>query len=197
MRRGFIFLLILSLQFAAPTSAFDGKRKGFVIGVGLGFTPFVRWSATYMGSHFHDDNAGLVEDLIIGYGLDERNLLTLEANLTAHGSEHFDRRVVQGFAGLSWYHYYGVQGRSFFSVAGMGLYRLVAIMFGDIYICINCPDTSPPFDNATGIGYLLGGGYEFARHIQVALYLAGGKPSERGQHYGSTHVAITLTAIAF
>jgi hypothetical protein len=198
VRRTLVLLSLLFLHFAASTPAFDGKRKGLVLGGGFGLSPFAHWSTTYSGQDFRENSIGLGDNLIIGYGVDERNLFALDANIVAYRSELIELDIIQGFGGISWYHYYGAQGKSFFSVAGMGLYRLVTSLGGRIYICFNCPETvHPPLDQATGIGYLVGGGYEFARHIQIALYLAGGKPSERGLNYGSTHVALALTAVAF
>ncbi len=45
MKRLICLVLILAVILPASSSAFDGNRKGFVLGGGLGFTPVMRISA--------------------------------------------------------------------------------------------------------------------------------------------------------
>ena len=187
------------LTLSASAAAFDGQRQGFVLGGGLGLTPTAHWSTQYAGREFSEDAVGWGEHVLVGYGWDERNILGVEINIASYNSSVFGVDLVQGLVGLSWYHYFGKPGNSFFSVAGAGASRLVE-GFGTIYIDISFGESpvKPPLpDGATGTGYLLGGGYEFYKHYQIAAYLTGGNPSEYGSHYGTYHVIVMLSAFAF
>ena len=201
MKRALAMALLLSLALAVSSSAFNGKRKGIILGVGFGAAPYIHWSAQVQGVKFYEDRLGWGINALAGYGLDDRNILAGELNLVAYQSSIFDIGLEQGFGGLSWYHYFGPPGKSFFSVAGLGWYRFVPA-FGTIYINISFDHQAiqPPFPSGapTGTGYLLGGGYEFARHVQAAIYLAWGKPSsEYGQAYSNAQVNLVLTTVAF
>ena len=45
MKKVLATVLILSLVLAVSASAFDGARKGFVLGGGLGFAPMAKFEA--------------------------------------------------------------------------------------------------------------------------------------------------------
>ncbi len=173
---------------AATASAFDGKRKGFVLGGGLGFAPNASWSVDvpffgYGTVSADEDKAGVGLNFIIGYAWDEFNMIVYEGNVAGYNSDFLgDRPVSQGFNGASWYHYFGPQGKSFFIAAGIGFYVF---------------DVEDFEQNDPGGAFLVGGGYEFVRHVQVALYLSGGKTSDAGVDFGHNHINILVSAVAF
>lgn len=192
--------LMLGTATTTSISAFDGHRKGFVIGGGLGIVPVAHWSAGSGATKLHENVTTWGEHLLLGYGWNDRNILAVEANITPYYSEVFDASIIQGIACLSWYHYFGKPGRSLFAVGGVGATKMTENIGGRIRIDIHFGEfevTPDAPDAATGLGYLVGGGYEFIRHLQMAVYLIGGRPGEYGHHYGITHVAIMLSAFAF
>jgi hypothetical protein len=187
------------LALSASVAAFDGQRKGLVLGAGLGFAPVAHWSSEYQGRQIDESVTGFGEYLLIGYGWDQRNILAVKAVMTLYNSDLYDAGMIQGFGGLAWYHYYGKPGNSFFSIAGGGVSRMgktfegIKIHFGDDGF-VDSPEAPK---TATGPAYLIGGGWEFLRHYQVTVFLIGGDLSEHGQHYGIYDVYIMISAFAF
>ncbi len=186
----FVFGLTL-LALTTSVLGFDGNRKGFVLGGGLGFSPYGKWSVdvdffgTGLGS-YDEDGPGVAVQFVIGGAFDEHNVLVYEGNVVSFASDLFDEAVSQGFNGAAWYHYFGPAGRSFFSTLGVGFY----------YFKLGDYDATTP-----GGAILIGGGYEFAKHWQVGAYLAGGKTSDEA--FGFTgkfehaHLSILVSGIAF
>lgn len=188
-----IFLLFLTVR----TFAFDGKRKGLILGGGLGFISVAHWKAECLGLDYHENKISWGENIIIGYGWSEHNMLVLELNIASYTSKVLDLAMVQGFVGPSWYHYFRTQGRSLFMVLGIGMYRFVRR--SGIYVSFDYnPRVSPPQPfGCSGVGYLIGCGYEFARHLRITAYVSGGHTSEDEKNYGNRHVNILLNAVAF
>jgi hypothetical protein len=197
MKQITVLVLVAALSLAAAVSAFDGQRKGFVMGGGIGAVPVAHWSVEKDGGNAHENVTTWGEHLFLGYGLNDRNVLALEINITSYGSELFDDDIVQGVIGPCWYHYFGKPGKRFFAVGGLGVSRMVKYLGGKISFEWNGGDHPSAPDGATGMGYLIGGGFEFVRHLQAGVYLVGGNPSERGITYGIRHVAIMISAVAF
>ena len=163
--------LLLSVAFLSSSAlAFDGNRKGFVLGGGLGIAPAITVSADLKATiedvgeltiyGVEDTRAGAAVHFVIGYAWDNHNMVVYEGNGAAF--EDNDVVVSQSFNGASWYHYFGPIGRSAFTVAGLGLYGF---------------DTDKTDRADYGGGMLLGGGYEFSPHWQVGGYLSFGQTS--------------------
>jgi hypothetical protein len=190
MRLFWGFVLIVFILLPVPSGAFDGNRKGFVVGGGLGFTPIASWSL----NDFDESNAGMGLNLIIGYAWDERNMIVYEGNVCGYKQGNY--RTSQGFNGVSWYHYFGPKGKSFFTAAGFGFYIYDFELF----------DMNDP-----GLGYIIGGGFEFTPHVQIGLYLSGGQTSFSIDYrdaegnplsgpditYGHNHISLLVSAVAF
>ena len=188
-----IFLLTLA-GLSSSVFSFDGNRKGFVLGGGLGLAPAVTVSAdlkeTVTGDGqfslygLRDTRVGAAINFLVGYAWDDRNMIVLEGNGAAF--EDSDVLVSQSFSGASWYHYFGPLGQSAFTAVGIGLYGI---------------DTDKTDRADAGAGLLLGGGYEFARHWQVGGYLSFGATSlsEAGVDIDLKHstFSVVITAIAF
>ncbi len=179
--KNIILTITLLLIFCATSFAFDGQRKGFVLGGGLGYTPTAEFSVDGFSGTLSNSGVGL--NLLAGYAWDEFNMIVYEGNVSGYSINSVD--ITQGFNGASWYHYFGNSDKSFFSVIGLGFY----VFSVDEY------DADP------GGGVLLGGGYEFSKHWQVAAYFSSGKTSENtflGKiDYEHTHFSILLSGIAF
>ncbi len=184
MKRLVLITLVAVLFMAATACAFDGMRKGFVLGGGLGLAATADWDVDFMGVSVGEDGSGLGLNLVIGYAWDEQNMIVYEGNVASWKSDLIDETVAQGFNGASWYHYFGPVGKSFFTAAGIGFYVFKVETYDD---------------NDPGFGLLLGGGYEFARHIQVAAYFSKGKTKDPivDVDFDHTHFNILISAVAF
>lgn len=89
-----VIILALTLLLTGSASAFNGMRKGFVIGGGLGIAPSANWSseintpAPFSFSIKPDENkVGLAVNLVIGYAWDEHNMIVYEGNVAGYNSD--------------------------------------------------------------------------------------------------------------
>ncbi len=83
---------VLIIFLSSSAYGFDGARKGFVLGGGLGFSP-----ASYSP---YQTNAGAGAQFLIGYAWDTSNMIVYEGNAT--GYEIYNETRSQGFNGASW-----------------------------------------------------------------------------------------------
>ena len=185
MRRFLFFSVIVLVLCAASVSAFDGNRKGFVLGGGLGFAPYVHSSASvsvFDGFSVSGDvdKSGVAIKLYLGYAWDEYNMLVYEGNYA--GVDEDNNSYIQGIDCAAWYHYFGEKGKTFYTILGLGLYSADSD---------NSDRTDP------GIGYMVGLGYEFARHWQVDMQLTGGKSEDDYFDYGHTNLTLMVSGVAF
>lgn len=187
-----ITIIMLIVLMVSSAFAFDGQRKGFVLGGGLGFSPTFKWEAEMIGydyannmfmRKFNETNAGIGMNLMIGFGWDEKNMIVYDINFAGGDSDFYNQFIAQQYNGISWYHYFGNGMTSqFFSTVGLGLYNFDG-------------ENMSGFD--AGFGILLGGGYEFSRHWQVGLYLSAGKTTLRSVDFNHTHLNILISGVAF
>ncbi len=195
-----LICLILIILFSSSASALDGSRKGFLLGGGFGISPNSKWSTAgnekpgggfdlFSNSKVHlseydEFGMGAAINLLLGYSWDGYDMIVLEGNFSVYDSRKYPLRIInQGFRGISWYRYYGDQGESTFTILGIGQYFFnLEGVFSD-----NKPKT----------GYLIGAGYQFAKHIQVAAYLNGGQTSFSDLEFGHQSLNVIVTAIAF
>ncbi len=187
-------VLLLSVGlfvFSGSTAqAFDGVRKGFVVGGGLGIAANSHWEVDK--TSVSEDKAGLGLNLIIGYAWDESNMIVYEGNVSAFSSDIAstaggflglgNQNITQGFNGATWYHYYGTPGKSLFTAAGLGVYVFDVQDF----------DANDP-----GVGILLGFGYEFSRHWQTGIYVSGGQTTSGGADFKHSNINVVVNALAF
>ncbi|HSH00836.1 MAG TPA: hypothetical protein VLB27_12325, partial [candidate division Zixibacteria bacterium] len=193
-RRVVMVTVGLALLSAGSADAFDGKRKGFVIGGGLGPAPVVRWEGpvleynpvgmTWSRVRVDDSKFGVGAQLLVGYAWDEANMIVVEGNAAAMQSDIlFDEPAVsQGFGGISWYHYFGEVGRTVFSAVGIGSY---AFQIEDEEAA------------ESEFGMLVGGGYEFSPHWQVGGYLTFGDTSDPLGDNDHVTFSVLIGAVAF
>ena len=171
---------------------FDGQRKGFVLGGGLGFSPVSRWSVpvafTDISGNFlfvqdvSENKVGLGLNVLIGYAWDERNMIVYEGNVSSYQSDIFATTISQGFNGAAWYHYFGPTGPMFFSTLGIGFF----VFDGDDFEA-----------NDPGLGGMIGGGYECSNHWQAGAYLSVGKSSDFGVDFSHVQVNALVSVVAF
>lgn len=176
------YLLVLLLAIPDAALSFDGKRKGFVVGLGLGVAPVAHWSVRPSGPDI--DENGFAANALLGYAWDDRNAIVYEGNGCAYkSSELSDAWVVQGLDAIRWYHYWGSGQRHPFTSIGIGLWFFES-QYGNI--------------DGRGFGYSAGVGYEIFKQVQVGLYYNGGRTSN---HFSvkANHNVVTLlvTVVAY
>lgn len=174
---------VIVLAVATPSHAFNGKRKGFVLGGGLGVAPLARIE---VGS-YDESRVGVASNFLIGYGWDEQNLLVFEGNGTSYKPDAGpDAMFSQGFGGPAFYHYFKPAAPTFFTVAGVGFYSF----WYDI-------EDGEEDSNDSGLGLMGGVGYEFSRHWQVSLVVNGGKTDGPSNDATHLNVEVLIGGVAF
>jgi len=183
--------LILFFVCSTSAEAFNGSRKGLVAGGGIGHAVNSHWGKSETAVNENQGGVGL--NFLVGYGLNTRNMLVFEMNITGYASEAewgtgafiglSNQSIMQGFVGVNWYHYYPVTGLGeFFTSFGVGIYSF---------------DVEGLDANTPGRGGLLGLGYVYRRHFQLGLYFGGGRSSAGSADFTHSHVNILVSAIAF
>ena len=183
MKRLILVSVILSILLAGSALGFDGDRKGFVLGGGLGIAPMAKWSVELGSDDYDEENTGLALHILIGGAIDEKNMIVYEGNATAYTTDILDKTAAQSFNGAVWYHYFGNTGKSAFTAVGLGFYSFKVEDF----------DANDP-----GLGILLGGGYEFSKHWQFGAYLSFGKTTEASVFdYKHSQISLLISTVAF
>jgi hypothetical protein len=176
----------------------DGDRRGFITGIGLGFAPVCRFTVSEAGD-MRENAPAVGYSALIGHGWGDRDITALEFNGAVRHSNYYSeigRRtgywdqpgvhgsqyIYQHFSGFSWYHYFGVPGKSLLTVAGLGLYNLGTKSLGG---------------NDPGFGTLLGLGYEFARHYQATMYWTRGHSSDRPYDCRHSQLSVLVSWIRY
>jgi hypothetical protein len=179
--------IIAILVLSTATHAFDGKRKGFVAGLGGGVAPVIHWSSDYLSSDVNESGYGV--NFLIGYAWNDKNIITYEGiawlyELPQSSSEF----SIYALDGARWYHYYGKQRRLFTSL-GVGWF-----LGGD---------DGEDFE-ISGYGYTAGVGYEFLRQLQVGVYYIGAHKSSNSSTVDDFKVetnhsvlAVLVTLVAY
>lgn len=172
---------------SATSQAFDGKRKGFVVGLGGGIAPLIHWK--------NDNSTGAASEQgygfngLVAYAWDDRNVIGYEGigwMYEISGTDsHF---IIKALDGVRWYHYWGKRERRVFTSVGIG-WAIGATESSDI--------------NVSGLGYTLGIGYEFLKQLQVGVYYIGAHTSngtytsnefDVGANHRVLNLLITLVA---
>jgi hypothetical protein len=169
-------------------SAFDHNHRGFVLGAGIGYSPSASWKTDPYYLPNNTGHSGFAAHALIGGGMNEHNMLVSEWNMIwySNPTELVPAKsvsILQWQWALSWYHYYGPTGQSIYTVLGIGPYFL-----------------TPAWDELTEFGgaVLLGGGYEFARHMQIGVYYSVGRVFSLGPRTnGCGHLSLLLTVMKY
>ncbi len=184
-------VVLLLFTFSRSVKAFDSSRKGLVVGGGLGHAVNSHWGNS--DTPFDENRRGVGFNVLVGYAWENRNVFALEVNATGYVSEvewgegrftgFTSQNVLQGFAGMNWYHYYVVPGPGeLFTSVGLGMYSF---------------DVQAVDANKPGIGALIGFGFAYKRHFQLGFYLGGGRTSSSKSRFSHSHINILVSALAF
>ena len=177
MKRKLFFLILFALMaLDMPANAFDGKRKGFVIGMGVGVAPMLKWSRS--GDDASETKSAFILSWPVGYCWDQRNIIAYSVSISSFNSELLGRvGTMQGIWSLRWYHCFGEPGRSV--IASLGPGRMLFNASNGLH--------------ASGFGFTAGVGYEFVRHFQFELSYAAGRTSRDREDFN--HQILTLQVV--
>ena len=183
-----ILALALILVLAATSLAFDGNRKGFILGagLGLGYTSHknsLEHETQGVTSFERLTSTGLATDFRIGYGFSEGFLLyyTSKVNWLKAGW------VVQREDTIPPYEKYWAESEDTTTAAGVGGIGLSYYLDPEsspLYLIVAVPLAGwvAPFeDNMNtlgGLGFSAGAGYEFAKHLSVEAVVFYGRVSD-------------------
>jgi len=175
MKKG-IFTAIVLLTFvwsANPAFSFDGKRKGFILGGGLGFN-MTSYTQTVEAFGFEEtsdrENKGAISTSFkIGFAPNEQTEIYYSSKVSWFGMENAlgnDVTIAFGMGGIGITHSLKTVPPTYFVTGGIG-FSSWSLPFED-----NAPDTW------LGLGVYGGGGYEFSRHYNVEFVICYGNPSD-------------------
>lgn len=117
MRRLISITVLILLVLSSTASAFDGQRKGFVLGGGLGGA-----YGSCTSYRLISEGVGFAGLLMVGGGFKtERDIVAFTLSGTGHSDDPPYASVGQYFAGPVWFHYARPEGESFFAAFGPGM----------------------------------------------------------------------------
>jgi len=174
------------LLLAASVSAFDGDRKGFILGGGAGLGA--------VSSEGDDTKLAFMTDFVIGYAPTPQ--------LAIHYTNKVAWYSTEWITGSIW----DWQTESITTVAGVSAaavtywFQPVApspFITGGIGIGIQAAPFESNADSYTGLGLVGGAGYEFSRHWSVAAEIVYAKPEERGFSWDVWAFRLMVTGLAY
>lgn len=197
-----VILIVIAMLFLTSTAnAFDGKRKGFLLGLGMGagFNSFTEESVDY-NSYYgrfqktkspRENKGSFITDFKIGYSPTDFWEIYYTTKLSwLHYTTLYEgeKGVVSGLGALGITYYFEPQAPSFFVTGGMGVSmwgRFAVNLFGG---------SGRKFADI-GFGLFAGAGYEFKKHLNVGLNLVWGKPgdTEAGIPFNVDILSVQLT----
>jgi hypothetical protein len=164
------------LMASDDANAFDGVRKGFVAGLGLGWAPHVYWSESTYNPELTGD--GVIFSLAAGYAWDNHNMILAETYgvLVEYpsGEDHHSSDVLYG---VLWYHSFKPASPSLFTGIGAGYMK-----FFSGRVC----------DDEPGFAVKAEFGYEPFKQVQVSLIVLAGRTSSNNN--STNHLQIGFLA---
>jgi hypothetical protein len=193
MTKKYITLVLVSfilLFLTANGHAWNGQRKGFLLGFGIGpgLTSFTQKVAVGWISveSSREDKTAVMTDFKIGFAPENTWAIYYTSKVSWFGMTNAlgnNVTIANGLGALAGSYWFKPQAPSPFIAGGLG-YSTWALPFED-----NPPDTW------MGFGLFAGGGYEFSRHVSIEGYLSWGKPKheEFGIEVSSSALSLMLT----
>jgi hypothetical protein len=168
-----IFVVLILFLFTAKVHAWDGQRKGFLLGFGTGpgvtsFTQKVR-VGVFSEESPREDKLAVMTDFKIGYAPDNSWAIYYTSKVSFFGITNvFGNKVTvaNGLGALAGCYWFNQQAPSPFVAGGLG------------FSTWSLPFEENPPDTWIGPGLFAGGGYEFSRHVTIEGYFSWGKPKD-------------------
>lgn len=187
----FIILMIFQNLCQDDLFAQNGMRKGFILGIGVG-PGFIKYRGEY-------ENFGLISigeeksrltvmsDFKIGYAPNDNLAIYWMSKVSWFNREtSFDKELtISGVAGLGASYYLNSEFPSLYFNGGVGYSTWGTLDF--------------PQGNSTylGLGFVIGAGYEFAKHFSVEGNISWGRPNEDFFSYNVYAFRITLNYLLY
>ncbi len=171
--------LVLCLL-AGTAGAFNGDRKGFLLGGGIGISPVVDWD--YKNESQNND-LGPAFQLHVGLGLCSRNVLMATIRVIPTGKDAADIETIHAQNAITWNHYFNAEQDGIyvsFGTAGFLLSRFE-----------NGTDEKSTLSLEQGIE--VGAGYAFNTNFQAGVHLS----YCDSEYYNAPIVTISVSYIAF
>jgi len=175
-----LLVLVLSLFAGSAVWGFDGHRKGFIVGGGVGFgsTAYKEKIVSPFGSSETDWASvfAFMTEFKIGYAPNSQ----LEIFYSDKGSwfDYFGSVALNGLGTASINYYLKPEGPTFYLGGGLGFSTFTL-----------------PFENNSdvelGFGFYVGSGYEFTRHFAVQLDFMYGMPKQKSGGFEYTFTGFT------
>lgn len=192
MSRAFRILLLVVWPLLLPSasSAFDGQRKGFVLGGGLGaglvgFEQEVSGGGLSVSTDRQEEGA-LATGFVIGSGLNETTLLTYSARVSWFSIVNVfedDVMVTHALGTVALTQYTRPLAPSFYYTVGVG------------FSTWDLPFEEDAGDPWIGLGLRGGVGYEFRSHFAVEVSLGWGEPSTEEVGVDVSSNALSLNVV--
>jgi hypothetical protein len=178
-----VFVAFILFCLASTTRAWDGQRKGFILGFGLGSgvvsfdeTKYSSWMNGFPEEVYRTP---VIVDVKIGYAPDNSLQVYWTGKSSFFKTSHYrygmkpyfgDYEVFYGVWGPGCSYFFKPEAPSPFIAAGIGYsaWQEQAWEAG----------TKPKA--YYGLGLFVGGGFEFSRHWSLEMYLSLGKPGMEG-----------------
>ena len=187
MKRYFLIICVLILEFSsAELFAFDGQRRGFIFGGGLGgaFVPNQFSGKSTIGRT--ERKAAFLAELKIGYALtNSTEIYYVSKSSWWVEDERFNSNTILllWFAAIGMSKYLSSSETGFFFKAGIGLSVLKAL--------------ENSVDSLHGWGFFAGVGYELAKHWSTEIELLYSGLEESGINLDSYAVRVTLNFLQY
>ena len=169
-------------------------REGYTSSVSLGLAPVTKFSF----ADTSETGMALVFGFSVGYGLDDRNVIVVQGNLSARNSDYFtalgrtythldgsalgDQKVTQAFIGLGWYHYFSKKTKTWYSnlTAGAQSFRVRDFNRSD-----------------PGFAWKVELGYQFCDRIQAGSFTQFGRTDHGDTSYDHVQMGLVVTLLKY
>jgi hypothetical protein len=148
MTKNKFFLALCILIFTQSANAFDNNRKGFLLGLGVGNNYTFIEDERGVNA---DDLSGFTASFKIGGGINNHFSMYLTRNVSVFNNANNSYQIALNGLGLSY----------FLSPSASSGYFMGAIGNAQRQ---SFDDT---FSDYSGSGFMIGGGYEFIKHLQL------------------------------
>ncbi|MEE9554152.1 MAG: hypothetical protein V3W18_07610 [candidate division Zixibacteria bacterium] len=191
-----ILIMVMVALLAIPSFAFDGKRKGFILGGGLGFGSTSFSQTVELGglsvTGDTESSGAIMSDFKIGFGASEQLEIYYVSKVAWFGVVDLYNNEITVSSGVGTFGLtYNLKPTvpTYYISGGLGISSW------------SFPFEDPAPDSWLGFGMFVGGGYEFSRHYSVSLDILYGNPSDsEGALTASasvTSVKLTINALAY
>lgn len=179
--------ILLSIE----ASAFDGERRGFILGLGIGpgLTSY-KQTVSYAGSSesASESKFGFQTDFKIGYAPSNNLAIYYSSKVSWFGMENImgdNITIANGLAAAAFGYYFEEEGPTPFITGGAGLASWNPVFTSNAEVW-------------RGFGMYFGGGYEFANHFEICGNLIWGNPTtSEGNYKLSTNSVIFQLTLNF